>query len=354
MQISVSHAMQRALALAERGWGRVHPNPLVGAVVLRDGAVAGEGWHAEYGETHAERMALAAAGPAARGAVLVCTLEPCTHHGQQPPCVDAIFAAGVVRVVAAMRDPNPEAAGGLERLRAGGLMVESGVLEGEARRLNARFLHALAGQPRPYVAVKLAVTLDGLIADRQGNSHWISGEAAREWVHRERAGYHAVGAGAATVVADNARLTVRGRITPRIPPVRVVFDRSARLRADHAIFADATKVPVHVVHPRGAIPVVGELDGVTLVPADTLPEALAALKSMGIDSMLVEGGGRIAGAMLGEGLVDRVYQVQAPVWLGAGRPAWSGVRDRDLDTAIRWRIVDRRPLGEDTLLTVEP
>ncbi len=345
--------MQQSLALAERGWGRVHPNPLVGAVVVRDGRVVGEGWHAEYGGVHAERMALAAAGAEARGATLVTTLEPCTHHGKQPPCVEAILAAGIVRVVCAMSDPNPEAAGGLDRLRAAGVMVDPGLQEAEARRLNARFLHALGPHDRPYVAVKLAVTLDGMIADRQGDSHWLSGERAREWVHRERAGYHAIGAGAATVVRDDARLTVRGTITPRLMPARVVFDRSAQLRPEHAIFSDAARVPVHVVHPTGATPPIGEIEGVQLIAADSLVEALATLKQVGVDSMLVEGGGRLAGALLSDDLIDRVYQVQTPVWLGGGRPAWAGFQSRDLSEAIRWRIVDRRPLGDDTLLVIE-
>ena len=167
-------AMARAIELAWRGWGRVQPNPLVGAVVLAGGENAGEGWHAEYGESHAEAAALAAAGARARGATLVCTLEPCTHQGKQPPCTDAILAAGVRRVVAAVADPNAVAAGGAERLRARGLEVELGLLAHQAEAQNASFLHRVRDPSRPFVALKLATTIDGRIADANGHSRWLS------------------------------------------------------------------------------------------------------------------------------------------------------------------------------------
>ncbi|HRP09081.1 MAG TPA: bifunctional diaminohydroxyphosphoribosylaminopyrimidine deaminase/5-amino-6-(5-phosphoribosylamino)uracil reductase RibD, partial [Gemmatimonadales bacterium] len=157
--------------------------------------VIGEGWHAEFGELHAERAALNAAGNGARGGTLVTTLEPCTHHGKQPPCVDAVIASGVVKVVIAAADPNPEAGGGMERLRAAGVKVIFGVGETESERLNFRFLRRFRSDHLPFVAVKMAVTMDGYIADRDGRSQWISGAAAREWVHHERAGYAAIGVG---------------------------------------------------------------------------------------------------------------------------------------------------------------
>ncbi|HEU5170263.1 MAG TPA: bifunctional diaminohydroxyphosphoribosylaminopyrimidine deaminase/5-amino-6-(5-phosphoribosylamino)uracil reductase RibD, partial [Gemmatimonadales bacterium] len=189
--------MARALDLAWRGWGRVHPNPLVGAVLLdRRGEVLGEGWHAEYGGPHAEAAALAAAGDRARGATLVVTLEPCAHQGKTPPCADAVIGAGVRRVVAALADPDPVAAGGAARLRAAGVGVEIGLLAERAAAQNAAFLHALAVSSRPFVALKLATSVDFRIADSSGRSRWVSGPAAREYVHWLRAGFDAVAVGA--------------------------------------------------------------------------------------------------------------------------------------------------------------
>lgn len=344
--------LRRALHLAEFGWGQVHPNPLVGAVVVRDHRIVGEGWHARLGAPHAEPMALEAAGELARGATLYVTLEPCAHHGKTPPCTDAIIASGITRVVCAMRDPNPEAAGGIERLRAAGIAAEVGPLTEEAGRLNARFVHRFQRAGRPFVAVKLAVSMDGCVADAEGRSQWLSGSEAREWVHHERAGHAAIGIGAATAIADDARLTVRGAVTPRIPPTRVVFDRGGRLPATHGILAEAASVPVVVIRGSDA-PALPPLSGVTEVRAADLGAALAALVELGLDSLLVEGGGRLAGALLGAGLVDRVYQVQSPLWLGQGQPAWPGLGTPALAEAVRWRTVARRALGADTLLVLE-
>lgn len=344
--------LRTALQLAERGWGQVHPNPLVGAVVVREDRVVGAGWHAHYGAAHAEPMALAAAGDLARGATLYVTLEPCAHHGQTPPCTDAIIASGIARVVCAMRDPNPEAAGGLERLQEAGITVEVGPLGEEAHRLNARFVHRLRRTGRPFVAVKLAVSMDGCVADAEGRSRWLSGPEAREWVHRERAGHAAIGIGAATAIADDARLTARGAVTPRIFPTRVIFDRSGLLTPSHGIFDEAATTPVVVIRGSAAASL-PERAGVTEVRADDLSGALAALDGLGLDSLLVEGGGRLAGALLGAGLVDRVYQVQCPLWLGQGRPAWPGLGTPGLAEAPRWHTVVRRRLGDDTLLVLE-
>ncbi|MBA3259654.1 MAG: bifunctional diaminohydroxyphosphoribosylaminopyrimidine deaminase/5-amino-6-(5-phosphoribosylamino)uracil reductase RibD, partial [Gemmatimonadales bacterium] len=175
--------MVRALDLAWRGWGRVHPNPLVGATVLAGNALVGEGWHPEYGDRHAEPLALDQAGERASGATLVVTLEPCAHRGKQPPCTEAIVRAGVRRVVAALADPNPAAAGGADRLRAAGIEVEIGLLGHIAAAQNAPFLHGFREQSRPFIALKLATTLDGRIADAAGRSRWISGREAQEYVH---------------------------------------------------------------------------------------------------------------------------------------------------------------------------
>lgn len=348
--------MARALTLAERGWGRVHPNPMVGALIVRDGQIIAEGWHAEHGDRHAEVVALAAAGARAHGATLYVTLEPCDHHGQQPPCVDAILAAGVARVVVALADPNPVATGGAARLRTAGVPVETGLLGDQAARLNARFLHRFASATRPFTAVKLAVSLDGRIADATGRSQWLSGFEARAFVHHLRAGFSAIGIGGSSLVADNARLTVRGDVTPTAPPVRVVFARSGTVPLDQGIFGDIGDVPVWMVvgSATSAGVVAGfESRGAKVIVADSLAEAMATLTTRGIDSLLIEGGGRLAGALLGAGLLDRVYQVQSPIWLGDGRPAWVGLGTPTLAEAIRWRTVERRALGADTLLVLE-
>lgn len=239
--------MRRALALAAGGWGRVAPNPLVGAVVVRDGASGGEGFHAEYGRPHAEVEALRAAGEAARGSTLYVTLEPCAHTGKTPPCTDAILAAGARRVVFAASDPNPKAAGGAAALEAAGVEVTRGVEMRAALDLNAPFFHGIAGPERPWTELKLALSLDGRVADRDGRSAWITGEEARAEVHRMRAGFAAVAVGIGTALADDPQLTARGPVEPRVPPTRVVFDRRLRLPADGKLARTAREAPVWVV-----------------------------------------------------------------------------------------------------------
>lgn len=350
--------MAHANELASRGWGRTYPNPLVGAVVVRHGVEVGVGWHAEHGAVHAEVMALAAAGASARGATLYVTLEPCTHVGKQPPCVDAILAAGVTRVVVATRDPNPAAAGGADLLRRRGITVDIGPLERPVARRNFRFLHQFTSPARPFVAIKLAVSMDGMIADAHGNSRWVSSEPARAWVHWLRAGFGAIAVGARSAIADDARLTVRGAVEPRIPPARVIFDRSGQLATSHAVLADATTVPLIVVvgtaaaeAARGAL----RNTGAEIVVANELPVALGQLAARGVDSILVEGGGRLAGALLAAGVVDRVYQIQCPLWLGAGTPAWHGVGTPAIETARRWVVTDLFRIGDsgDVLMELE-
>lgn len=349
--------MARALDLAWRGWGRVQPNPLVGAVVLAGEEPVGEGWHPEYGERHAEALALAAAGDRARGATLVVTLEPCAHQGKQPPCTEMIVRSGVRRVVAAMPDPNPIAAGGGDRLRAAGIEVEVGPLGEAARAQNAMFLHTVRERDRPFVALKLATTLDGRIADRLGRSRWISGEAARDYVQWLRAGFDAIGVGGRTARLDDPSLTARGPVKPRIPPRRVVFDRLADLGPHLTLVRTAPDTPtVAVVSPHADAGRVRRLEsaGVTVVPAGSLEAALASLRELNIGSLLIEGGGELAGALLQAGLVDRYYWIQAPLWLGEGSvPAASGLPGRSLDQAERWRVVERRALGQDTLLVLD-
>src|SRR5438128_4335748 len=250
-------AMERALDLARRGWGRVAPNPLVGAVLLAGDTVVAEGYHAEYGGPHAEVVALQAAGARAHGATLVVNLEPCAHHGKTPPCTEALIAAGVTRVVAAIRDPDPAARGGAEVLRAKSLAVTFGVLAERAAALNAPFLFAHAQAERPFVALKLATSIDGRIADAHGSSRWVSGEAAREYVHWLRAGFDAIAVGGTTALKDDPQLTVRGAVAPRRPPVRVVFDRRAMLNETVELIRTAREKPTWVMasldDPAGSV-----------------------------------------------------------------------------------------------------
>jgi len=350
-----AEAMQRAITLAWQGWGRVAPNPLVGAVVLRDGEVVGEGYHAEYGERHAEAMALAAAGDGARGATLVVTLEPCAHQGKQPACADLVRRAGIRRVVAATADPNAVAAGGADYLRQHGVEVEVGLLQREAAAQNAAFLHAHGARRRPYVALKLATSLDARIADREGRSRWISGPEARAWVQWLRAGFDALAVGGTTARVDDPSLTVRGAVQPRRTPRRVVFGRGSRLSSDAALARTARETPTTVFVAPGTGATQGELAtaGVDVRETTSLAAALATLREEEIESVLVEGGGQLAGALLADDLVDRLYWVQSPLWLGDGIPAVTGLPGTSLELTPRWRVVERRALGEDTLLVVD-
>jgi diaminohydroxyphosphoribosylaminopyrimidine deaminase / 5-amino-6-(5-phosphoribosylamino)uracil reductase len=350
-------AMARALDLAWRGWGRVQPNPLVGAVVLQDGELVGEGWHPEYGDRHAEAVALAGAGERARGATMVVTLEPCAHQGKQPPCTEAIIRSGIRRVVAAIRDPNPIAARGADLLQKAGIEVEVGSLAESAAAQNAIFLHTIQRTARPYVALKLATTLDGRIADSYGRSRWISGPEARDYVQWLRAGFDAIVVGGRTARLDDPSLTVRGPVKPRVPPRRVVFDRGADLGPQLGLVRTANETPtIVVVSPSAEAGRIKRLEsaGVTVLRADDVPGALLALRDLGVGSMLVEGGGQLAGALLGSGMVDRYYWLQSPLWLGdTGVPALIGLPPRDLEEAERWRVVERRGLGQDTLLVLD-
>ena len=349
--------MTRALDLAWRGWGRVQPNPLVGAVVLQAGEPIGEGWHPEYGARHAEAMALAAAGERARGATMVVTLEPCSHQGKQPPCTEAIIAAGIRRVVAALPDPNPLAAGGGDLLRRAGIEIDIGLAESAAAAQNAIFLHSVRNPGRPYVALKLATTLNGRIADGYGHSRWISGEQGRAFVQWLRAGFDAIAVGGRTARLDDPSLTVRGPVSPRVAPRRVVFDRAADLGPQLTLVRTASEIPTIAVVAAAADPSrIKRLEGagVTVISADGLEQALSSLRQLGIASLLVEGGGQLAGALLASGLVDRYYWLQAPLWLGDDAvPAVAGLPSRELSQSERWRVIERRSLDDDTLLVLD-
>ena len=326
-------------------------------MVLRDGAVVGEGWHAEFGDRHAEPIALERSGERARGATLLVTLEPCDHIGKQPPCTEAILRAGVRRVVAAVSDPNPEARGGAARLGASGVEIQLGLGREAAAAQNAVFLHRFRHPSRPFVALKLATTLDGRIADLGGHSRWISGEQARNYVHWLRAGFDAIGVGGRTARLDNPRLTARGSVVPRVAPRRVVFDSSGDLDPGLNLLSTAKEIPTTVVTGLESSELLDARlasSGATLIRAASLEDSLRKLRSEGVGSILIEGGGRLAGALLGQGLVDRYYWIQSPLWLGErGIPAIAGLPSDPIARAARWHVVERRALGEDTLLVAD-
>lgn len=353
------HWMRRALDLAARGRGAVEPNPLVGAVVVRAGAVVGEGWHQRHGGPHAEVHALAAAGEAARGGTLYVTLEPCCHHGKTPPCTDAVLAAGVARVVVAMSDPFPRVAGGgLARLRGAGLAVEAGACEAEARVLNAPYLKLLA-TGRPYVHAKWAMTLDGKIATRCGDSKWISSAASRRRAHVLRGRMDAILVGVATALADDPQLTARPP-GPRVA-CRVVLDSAARLPLDAHLVRTAGDVSTLVVTTaRAPAERVAALAAagceVLAVPArDGRPDVAAVLDELGrrrYTNLLVEGGGEVLGSFLDAGEIDEAHVFIAPRLVGgaAARPPLLGRGVERLGEALALETLTVETIDGDVYL----
>ncbi len=350
-------AMELALRLAWRGWGRVGTNPMVGAVVLNNGEIVGEGWHAEFGGPHAEVAALEKAGARARGGDIVVTLEPCRHHGKTPPCISAIIEHGIRRVVFATEDVDPKARGGSLHLRTAHVTVQSGLMADEARRQNAIFFHRYTPATRPFVALKLATSLDARIADGSGRSQWITGEESRAFAHWLRAGFDAVAVGLGTVRADNPQLTARGDVVPLVPPRRVIFDREALVPLDAAVVKTARQTPTIVASDASADTTrIGALakKGVEVIAADGVAAQLAELKTRGVNSILVEGGGILAGRLLEAGLVDRIFLLQAPILLGAsGVPAFGVMNGVSLETVKPWTIAGRRSLGADALTVLD-
>jgi diaminohydroxyphosphoribosylaminopyrimidine deaminase/5-amino-6-(5-phosphoribosylamino)uracil reductase len=354
--------MRRALQLAERGWGRVAPNPMVGAVLVSGDEVVGEGYHAEWGGAHAEVAALRAAGAKARGATLYVTLEPCHHTGKTGPCSLAIREAGIARVVCATRDTNPEAAGGAAWLRGQGVEVVEGVCEREARDLNAIHLTAFERE-RPFLALKYAMSLDGRLSEGPGAATRVTGGAATAEAHRLRAGHEAVMVGIGTVLADDPRLTVREWEAPRVAPVRVVLDTRLRLPLDSRLVGSAREVPVRVFtaedsDERAATALAARGVDVVRVPCLSgcggldLGAVLAQLRGCDVRSVLCEGGGRLGSALLAGGYVDRLYLFIAPRLFG--EPGVSGFQGSRGRAAREWRVIGRQALEEVTVLTLAP
>lgn len=340
--------MRRALSLAARGGLLTAPNPRVGAVVVREGVVVGEGFHTRYGAPHAEAEALRAAGDAARGATMYVTLEPCNHHGHTPPCTESIIAAGIRHVVVAVEDPHSVARGGVERLRAAGIEVALGEEHEAAHAENAEFFGWLSSQ-RPFVQLKLALSLDGALADHTRRPGWLSGAESRREVHVLRAAADAVAVGIGTVLADDPLLTARDvELSTGRAPTRVVFDTSARLPLTSKLVRTAREVPVVVVcwAPDPAHAAALEHAGVTLVHAPTLQDALRALRQAKIGHLLVEGGAGLASAFMQEALVDRLIIFRAPLVLGGGAlNAFAAVPAATVHDASRWRLVESRRVG---------
>jgi diaminohydroxyphosphoribosylaminopyrimidine deaminase/5-amino-6-(5-phosphoribosylamino)uracil reductase len=356
--------LSRAIDIAGRGRGRVSPNPLVGAVIVRDGEVLAEGWHTAYGEPHAEVEAIRAAGDAdLEGTTLYVSLEPCCHTGKQPPCTDAIIAAGIGRVVIASDDPTEKAAGrGLGILRDEGIEVDvaEGELAARARLLNQPF-RKQARTGRPWVLFKSAMTLDGKVATRAGDSKWISGTASRERAHQWRAECDAVAVGIGTALADDPQLTARIDGVAR-QPRRVVFDSLAQLPLDSQLVAAAMEIPLTVVvsraAPRTATDAL-ETHGADVIVATGANEparvvsALDQLGADGIGSILLEGGPRLAGAFLDAGEIDELRLFLAPLVLG-GRTARDPLEGEGVETiseALPALTLDCERVGEDLIVS---
>jgi diaminohydroxyphosphoribosylaminopyrimidine deaminase/5-amino-6-(5-phosphoribosylamino)uracil reductase len=350
--------MRRALELAARGAGLVSPNPLVGAVVVRDGEVVGKGWHAGPGTPHAEVMALETAGDRARGATLYTTLEPCSHYGRTPPCAPRVVEAGIARVVTALDDPNPLVNGqGLAALRDGGVEVEVGLLGAEAERQNEAFLkHVRTGLP--LVTLKMAASLDGKAAARDGSSRWITGPEAREQVHRMRALADAVLVGAGTAFRDDPSLTIRDADVLGAPPLRVVVDGRGIVPETHRLFTDGA-APTLVAtterapegrreawRTRGAEVVVLDDAGAGLIP---LRDLFRELGKRDVQHVLMEGGPTIAWEAVREWMVDRVVLFFAPILVGGqGAPSLlMGGGTATIGDAISLRILEVARVGSD-------
>lgn len=356
---ATDHAMMaHAIRLAERGAYTTRPNPMVGCVIAQGDELVGEGWHVRAGEAHAEVNALQQAGDRAKGATVYVTLEPCAHTGRTGPCADALVAAGVSRVVAAMRDPFPQVDGaGFDKLKAAGIAVDSGLMAGDARALNRGYL-SRQERGRPWVRIKLATSLDGRTALNNGESKWISGEASRHDVQLWRARAGAILTGAGTVLADDPSLTVRlDDDTPVVPPLRVVLDPGlatvarGRVREGDAptlyIHAPDAKLPRGLTAQVASAPVKGGLFDLAAV--------LKLLAARDVNEVQIEAGATLAGAFMAAGLVDEILLYVAPVLLGENaRPMFDGLGITTMAQRHHLRIVESRYIGHDVRLLLQP
>ncbi|MFQ5536908.1 MAG: bifunctional diaminohydroxyphosphoribosylaminopyrimidine deaminase/5-amino-6-(5-phosphoribosylamino)uracil reductase RibD [Gemmatimonadota bacterium] len=354
--------LERARVLGRAGWGRVHPNPVVGCVLVKEGRIVGEGYHAEFGGPHAEVVALQAAGERARGATAYVSLEPCDHHGKTPPCSRALVAAGVERVVFGAADPGHVSGGGAETLREAGVQVVGPVWDVRvARAENPAFFHAAAAQG-PFVALKMALTLDGKVARRRGERTAITGEQSQAEVHRLRSGFDAILVGAGTARVDDPLLTARSDPPPRVPPRRMILDSRGSLPPDAALFNAEGGGEVHVfTGPEAAQGDLERLEGagahVHPVPGAghhlDLNRVLAVAADLGIRSVLCEGGPTLAASLLREDRVHRVYLFFAPLTLGEnGLPAF-GSRAEELTWEAFRPVEGPATFGRDTLIVLD-
>lgn len=355
--------MRQALAVARFAAGRTSPNPLVGAVVVNDGRIVGQGWHRKAGTPHAEVHALRQAGDLANGAALYVTLEPCSHYGKTPPCAEAVIQSGIKRVVVAMRDPNPLVAGrGLEALRRAGIQVEEGILRAEAEALNEVFLKWITTRC-PFVALKMAMTLDGKIATAAGQSKWITNEASRRYAHQLRDFYDGILVGIGTVLADDPSLTAR------LPeggknPTRIVLDSLARTPVSSQLVTDQKAPTIIAVTERAPQERIERLKRrgveVFVFPSDakgnvSLRPLLQQLGQNEICSLLVEGGSSVNGAFVTQGLVDRVHAFIAPKLVGGMKALTSvgGEGIAALSEACRLEDLKVQTLEGDLLITAK-
>jgi len=364
--------MSEAIQLAWRGLYTTEPNPRVGCVLVKDGQIVGRGWHQKAGEGHAEVNAIRDAGSLAEGSTAYVSLEPCSHFGKTPPCANALIQAGVVRVFAAMKDPNPEVSGsGFDLLQNAGVQVESGLLEAQARELNLGFIKRMS-KKRPFIRIKMAVSVDGRTAMESGESQWITGSAARADVQRLRARSSAVISGIGTILHDDAALTVRAselglddadEIAKR-QPLRVILDSDARIKADAKLFAQAGPILL-IVSPESDVS--DELTSYSNVSVfrlvdeskgsfsgNSLDQILIELSRLGCNEVLVEAGAVLAGSFIQEDCWDELVIYMAPKLMGSNARPMANLPLDFMSEAKSLQLKDMRVIGEDIRLTYHP
>lgn len=345
--------MKRAIELAKNGYGRVSPNPLVGCVIVKEDQVVAEGWHKKYGDLHAEAMALGIAGENAKGCEMYVTLEPCSHFGKQPPCANAIVSSGIKKIYVGSLDPNPLVAGrGIKILQNAGIQVKTDVLKDECDRLNEIFFHYIT-HDTPFVAMKYAMTLDGKIASRTGDSKWISSETSRRYVHILRNKYTAILAGTGTVLADDPLLTCR--IDGGRNPVRIIVDTDLKTPLNSNIMQTAKDIKTIIATSKedkryeqmGAELLLTEKHGKILDMSDLLMK----LRQKNIDSVLVEGGGEINFSIIKNNLAQKIYSFIAPKFIGGnGKSPVAGLGLDKMSDAVKLKEMTMDKIGDDILI----